>query len=59
MSDRKKRKTYFENCPICGGKIHPLDEIVYFDELEPNIPILAEVSPGHWAKVYERKPSKT
>lgn len=56
----KKRKTYSEKCPVCGGEIHPLgDETIYFDELEPNVPILAEVSPGHWIKVVERKPAKT
>ncbi|MCZ7403102.1 MAG: hypothetical protein O8C61_12840 [Candidatus Methanoperedens sp.] len=60
MSDLKKRKTYFEKCPVCGGEDHPLsDETLYFDELQPNIPVLAEVSPGHWAKVIERKPART
>ncbi len=59
MAELKKRKTYFEKCPVCGGDIHPLDESIYFDELQPNIPVLAEVSPGHWVKVVEKKPSKT
>jgi len=60
MSELKKRKTVFEKCPVCGGKIHPLiDETIYFDEIEPNVPVLAEVSPGHWAKVVERRPAKT
>ena len=35
------------------------DETVYSDELAPNIPVLAEVTPGHWVKVVERKPAKT
>jgi hypothetical protein len=60
MSEIKKRKTYFEKCPVCGGDIHPLaEDTIYFDELEPNVPVLAEVSPGHWAKVVERRPAKT
>jgi hypothetical protein len=60
MSELRKRKTVFEKCPVCGGEIHPLlDETIYFDEIEPNVPVLAEVSPGHWAKVVERRPAKT
>ncbi len=60
MVTLKKRKTYSEKCPVCGGDIHPLgDETVYFDELAPNVSVLAEVSPGHWVKVVERKPAKT
>jgi hypothetical protein len=60
MSDLKKRKTYFEKCPVCGGEDHPLsDETLFFDELQPNMPVLVEVSPGRWAKVIERKPAKT
>ena len=56
----KKRKKYSEKFPVCCGEIHPLsDETIYFDELEPNVPVLAEVSPGHWVKVVERKPAKT
>lgn len=56
----KKRKTYSEMCPVCGGELHPLsDETIFFDELEPNAAVLAEVSPGHWVKVVERKPAKT
>jgi len=55
-----KRKTYEEKCPVCGGDIHPLgDETIFFDELNPNLPVLAEVSPGRWVKVVERKPAKT
>jgi len=55
-----KRKTYSEKCPVCGGEDHPLvDETIFFDELAPNTPIIAEVSPGHWAKVVERRPAKT
>ncbi|KCZ71306.1 hypothetical protein ANME2D_02509 [Candidatus Methanoperedens nitroreducens] len=61
----KKRKTYAEKCPVCGGDIHPHDDIhplseetVYFDELPPDVPVLAEVTPGHWVKVVERKPAK-
>lgn len=55
-----KRKTYSEKCPVCGSDIHPLGhDTVYFDELEPNIPVFAEVTPGHWAKVVERKPPRT
>ncbi len=55
-----KRKTYSEKCPVCGGEIHPLsDETIYFDELPPDTSVLAEVSPGHWVKVVERKPAKT
>ncbi len=60
MSELKKRKTYSEKCPVRGGEIHPLvDETIYFDELPPDAPVLAEVSPGHWAKVVERRPAKT
>ena len=63
----KKRKTYAEKCPVCGQDLHPLgeetaplgSETVYFDEIPPLAPILAEVSPGHWVKVIERKPAKT
>ncbi len=64
----KKRKTYAEKCPVCGRDLHPLgeeetsplgSETVYFDELAPQVPVLAEVSPGHWVKVVERKPAKT
>ncbi len=59
MSELKKRKTYYEKCPICGGNLHPVgDETIYFDELQPNVSVLAEVSPGHWVKVVERKPAK-
>ncbi len=63
----KKRKTYDEKCPVCGQDLHPLgeeetvlcgNETVYFDELPPQAPVLAEVSPGHWVKVIERKPAK-
>jgi hypothetical protein len=57
---RQKRKTFMEKCPVCGGNIHPLgEETVFFDELNPNVPVLAEVSPGRWVKVIERKPAKT
>ncbi|MFZ3384714.1 MAG: hypothetical protein WA144_12385 [Candidatus Methanoperedens sp.] len=60
MSAHNKRKTYSEKCPVCGGEDHPLvDETICFDELGPNIPLLAEVTPGHWLKVVERKPAKT
>ncbi len=60
MAELKKRKTYFEKCPVCGGDLHPFgEETVFFDELPPNAPVLAEVSPGHWVKVVERKPAKT
>jgi len=60
MSALKKRKTYSEKCPVCGGESHPLvDETIFFDELEPNVPVIAEVSPGRWVKVVERRPSKT
>ena len=60
MSTLKKRKTYSEKCPVCGGDIHPLvDETMYFDELAPDASILAEVSPGHWVKVVERRRAKT
>jgi len=60
MSTLGKRKTYSEKCPICGGEDHPLvDETISFDELAPNTPIIAEVSPGHWVKVVERRPAKT
>ena len=60
MSAHNKRKTYSEKCPVCGGEDHPLvDETICFDELAPNIPLLAEVTPGHWLKVVERKPAKT
>lgn len=60
MHALKKRKTYSDKCPVCGGDIHPLgDETVYFDELAPDVPILAEVSPCHWVKVIEREPAKT
>ncbi len=52
-----KRKTYSEKCPVCGNDIHPLgDETVRFDELAPDTPVLAEISPGHWIKVVDRKP---
>jgi len=60
MSVLNKRKTYYEKCPICGGEEHPaVDETVFFDDLPPGAPVLAEVSPGHWAKVIERRPAKT
>ncbi len=60
MSILMKRKTYSEKCPICGGEDHPLvDETICFDELAPNTPVIAEVSPGHWVKVVERRPAKT
>lgn len=60
MPALKMRKTYSAKCPVCGGDIHPLgDETVYFDELPPGSPILAEVTPGHWVKVVEKKPAKT
>ena len=59
MEVLRKRKTYSEKCPVCGGEIHPFEEAIYFDELAPSVPILAEVSPGHWVKVIERKPAKT
>ncbi len=60
MTELKKRKVYHEKCPVCGGDIHPLgDETIFFDELEPNVPVLAEVAPGKWVKVIERKPAKT
>jgi hypothetical protein len=60
MSTLKKRKTYSEKCPVCGGDVHPfVDETICFDELEPNAPVIAEVSPGHWVKVVERRPAKT
>ena len=66
MPALKKRKTYFEKCPVCGSDIHPLtvvhplgEETIYYDELPPDTSILAEVSPGHWVKVVERKPAKT
>lgn len=60
MSDLKKRKTYFEKCPLCGGEDHPLsDETLFFDEIQPNMPMFVEVSPGNWAKVIERKPART
>ncbi len=63
----KKRKTYAEKCPVCGQDMHPLgeeavplgNETIYFDEIPPLAPILAEVSPGHWVSVVERKPAKT
>ena len=56
----QKRKTYSEKCPVCGGDLHPLgDQTVFFDELPPNVPILAEISPGKWVKVSDRKPSRT
>ncbi len=56
----QKRKTYSERCPVCGGDIHPLGEdIAFFDELPPGATVLAEVTPGHWVKVVERKPAKT
>lgn len=56
----KMRKTYDEKCPVCGGDVHPLgDETVFFDELPPNVPVLAEVSPGKWIKVVERRPPRT
>ncbi len=60
MSALKKRKTYSELCPVCGGEIHPLsDETIFFDELATGATVLAEVSPGHWVKVIERRPAKT
>lgn len=67
MPELRKRKTFSEKCPVCGRDLHPLgddaiplgDETVYSDELAPNVPVLAEVSPGHWVKVVERKPAKT
>lgn len=60
MSTLKKRKTYSEKCPVCGGEDHPLgDETIFFDELEPSASVIAEVSPGHWVKVVERRPAKT
>ncbi|HEY9247168.1 MAG TPA: hypothetical protein VIO11_10010 [Candidatus Methanoperedens sp.] len=60
MVELKKRKTFSEKCPVCGGDMHPLgEETIYFDELPPNIPVLAEVSPGNWVKVAERKPART
>ena len=60
MSAHNKRKTYYEKCPVCGGEDHPLvDETICFDELAPNTPVLAEVTPGNWLKVVERKPAKT
>lgn len=60
MPELKKRKTFYDKCPVCGGEMHPLgDEAVYFDELPPSVAIFAEVSPGHWVKVVERKPAKT
>ena len=34
------------------------NQYAYFDELPPNVPVLAEVTPGHWVKVVERKPAK-
>ncbi len=41
------------------GDLHPLgDQTVYFDELPPGAAVLAEVTPGHWVKVVERKPAK-
>jgi len=56
----QKRKTYSEKCPVCGGDLHPLgDQTVYFDELPPDTPVLAEVTSGQWVKVVERKPAKT
>ena len=56
----EKRKTYSEKCPVCGGDIHPIgDQTVCFDELSPDALVLAEVTPGKWVKVMERKPSKT
>lgn len=60
MANLKKRKTYSEKCPVCGGEVHPLvDETIYYDELAPGTAVLAEVSPGHWLKVIERKPART
>lgn len=60
MVRKTKRKTDHEKCPVCGGDIHPLGhDTIYFDELEPNIPLLAEVIPGHWVRVVERKPART
>ncbi len=35
------------------------DETIYFDEVPPGAAVLAEVSPGHWVKVVERKPAKS
>jgi hypothetical protein len=56
----EKRKTYSEKCPVCGGDIHPIgDQTVCFDELPPDALVLAEVTPGKWVKVMERKPAKT
>ena len=55
-----KRKTYSEKCPVCGGDLHPIgEETVYFDELPPDVTILAEISPGKWVKVSDRKPLRT
>ena len=60
MSTLRKRKSYSEKCPVCGGDVHPfVDETICFDELAPNAPVIAEVSPGHWVKVVERRPAKT
>jgi hypothetical protein len=60
MSTLKKRKTYSEKCPVCGGDVHPLgDATICFDELAPNVPVIAEVSPGHWVKVVERRSART
>jgi hypothetical protein len=56
----EKRKTYSEKCPVCGGDIHPIgDQTVCFDELPSDALVLAEVTPGKWVKVMERKPAKT
>ena len=55
-----KRKTYSEKCPVCGNDMHPLgDETVRMDELAPDTPVLAEVSPGHWIKVVDTKPMRS
>ncbi|MCX9014990.1 MAG: hypothetical protein OIN89_09410 [Candidatus Methanoperedens sp.] len=55
-----KRKTFHERCPVCGGDDLPLDhETIFYDDLEPDIPVYAEVSPGRWIKVVERKPART
>jgi len=56
MNPIRKRKTFEERCPVCGGPLHPLgDEAVSFDELGPDVHILAEVSPGKWVKVKPRE----
>jgi len=56
----EKRKTYSEKCPVCGEIFIRLEtRLFFFDELPPGAPVLAEVTPGKWAKVMERKPAKT